>query len=41
MGYYVVELDGEPDALNGGSDGSVRIEHNKVEPVFIYQAINH
>lgn len=29
MGHYVVTLDGQSDALNGGSDGSVRTHHDK------------
>ncbi|KAF9793233.1 hypothetical protein BJ322DRAFT_1103652 [Thelephora terrestris] len=29
MGYYVVTLDGRSETLNGGSDGSVRLNHDK------------
>jgi len=29
MGYYVVTLDGQSETLNGGSDGSVRTNHDK------------
>jgi len=36
MGNYVVTLDGQSHAFNGGSDGSVRIPHEKVNVVLIY-----
>lgn len=31
MGNYVVTLDGQLHTLNGGSNGSVRIPHDKVD----------
>lgn len=39
MGYYVVTLDGQSETLNGGSDGSVRTNHDKVNAVLIDETI--
>lgn len=36
MGDYVVTLDGQSHTFNGGSDGSVRIPHDRVTLVPIY-----
>jgi len=36
MGNYMVTLDGQSHAFNGGSDGSVRIPHDRVTAVPIY-----
>ena len=36
MGNYVVALDGQSHAFNGGSDGSVRIPHDEVNAGLIY-----
>jgi len=36
MGNYAVTLDGQSHTFNGGSDGSARIPHDKVNPASIY-----
>jgi hypothetical protein len=36
MGNYVVTVDGQSHTFNGGSDGSVRIHHDKVSAVLVY-----
>lgn len=36
MGNYLVTLDGQSHIFNGGSNGSARISHDKVNSVLIY-----
>ena len=36
IGNYVVTLDGQSHTFNGGSNGSVRIPHDKVDAGFVH-----